>query len=637
MNIYNSFSGFLRRFSLAKRITLIVILASLILALIAATILTILDYQNELEQLEYRLEQINRSEIPSLSNSLWHFDLDQVQSQLQGIHNIQDVVYEQLEIEGGKTIVIGQLVDKNDQLTHSFDINYTRDSTSYYLGRLTVTADLQNLKNRVAGRLFGNLLMAGLQMFILAALILFIVNRLFIHPLNEIVQFAENLNIDHLDQPLIISRTQHASKQDEFDLVALRINEMSQRLLLDIEEQKKMEAALVESEQNYREIFNATSEAIMIHDADSGKILQVNSTMREMYGFADDFDIRELTVGMISSNDEFYNQKNADLYLQKAREEGPQIIDWHSKKSNGVEFWVEITLRSTVINGQNRILAVIRDISELKQSSALLLQQNKDLLEQKVALKDAELKLRELNLDLERRVNERTIQLAELNTELESFSYSVAHDLQAPLRVIHGYSAIILEDKSDCLDDTTREYFLKIQNSVIKMSTLIDDLLKLAKINRKEIAMEEIDLANVAKEIFSELSDHQPDRKVSFIVPSKLVAVADLNLMTIVLDNLIRNAWKFTSKLPSARIEVGSYIENERLVYFVRDNGAGFDQSKAERLFRPFERLHVSDDFEGTGIGLAMTKRIIQRHYGRIWAEGKVDQGATFFFTLSDS
>ena len=144
MNIYNSFSGFLRRFSLAKRITLIVILASLILALIAATILTILDYQNELEQLEYRLEQINRSEIPSLSNSLWHFDLDQVQSQLQGIHNIQDVVYEQLEIEGGKTIVIGQLVDKNDQLTHSFDINYTRDSTSYYLGRLTVTADLGN-------------------------------------------------------------------------------------------------------------------------------------------------------------------------------------------------------------------------------------------------------------------------------------------------------------------------------------------------------------------------------------------------------------------------------------------------------------------------------------------------------------
>jgi signal transduction histidine kinase len=219
--------------------------------------------------------------------------------------------------------------------------------------------------------------------------------------------------------------------------------------------------------------------------------------------------------------------------------------------------------------------------------------------------------------------------------ELEAFNYSVSHDLRAPLRSLDGFSQALLEDYGDRLDAEAQDHLKRIRGSAQRMGQLIDDLLQLSKIRRAEIKLQPVDLSALAELVVAELRGNEPDRNVEFVVRSQTEVQGDPGLLRIVLENLLRNAWKFTGKKQKGRIELGKRIEAKRTVYMISDNGAGFDPSFANKLFRPFERLHSSTEFEGTGIGLAIVDRIIQRHGGRVWAEGVPDQGATFFFTVN--
>jgi len=222
------------------------------------------------------------------------------------------------------------------------------------------------------------------------------------------------------------------------------------------------------------------------------------------------------------------------------------------------------------------------------------------------------------------------------NDELESFSYSVAHDLRAPLRSIDGFSLALLEDCGENLNEDGKQYLRYVRESAQHMARLIDDLLALSRVTRAELDRVEIDLSSIARSVAERLARAAPDRQVELLVVDQLVANCDGRLMTIVFENLIGNAWKFTGKRSNACIEIGATGENPR-TYFVRDNGAGFDMSYASKLFGVFQRLHSAAEFEGTGIGLATVQRIVRRHGGRIWAEGEVGCGATFFFTLESS
>jgi signal transduction histidine kinase len=236
--------------------------------------------------------------------------------------------------------------------------------------------------------------------------------------------------------------------------------------------------------------------------------------------------------------------------------------------------------------------------------------------------------------ELEQRVNERTAELAAVNKELEAFAYSVSHDLRTPLRSINGFSQAILEDYYDKLDAEGQDFLRRVRAASARMSQLIDDLLNLSQISRYEMHYKEVDLGELAREIVRELREDQPEHRVDFVVAESIVAYGDERLLRVVLENLLGNAWKFTAQRPLARIEFG-YTEIEgQTAYFVRDNGAGFEMAYANRLFGAFQRLHTEAEFEGTGIGLATVQRIIHRHGGRVWAEGMVDQGATFYFTL---
>ncbi len=235
--------------------------------------------------------------------------------------------------------------------------------------------------------------------------------------------------------------------------------------------------------------------------------------------------------------------------------------------------------------------------------------------------------------ELEQRVRERTAELEIANAELEAFSYSVAHDLRAPLRAIDGFGQALLDDCGDQLDDVGRKHLARIREGARRMAHLIDDLLGLARIGRMELRRQEVDVSALAHSLFDRLRQEHPARSVLTVVEPGLVAHADPSLLEIVLTNLLGNAWKFTGKRASARIELAR-ASGGPAVFVVRDDGAGFDPAHAKKLFGVFQRLHTPREFEGTGIGLAIVERIVTRHGGRVWAEGAPDQGASFFFTL---
>jgi light-regulated signal transduction histidine kinase (bacteriophytochrome) len=225
------------------------------------------------------------------------------------------------------------------------------------------------------------------------------------------------------------------------------------------------------------------------------------------------------------------------------------------------------------------------------------------------------------------------------NRELEAFSYSVSHDLRAPLRTIDGFSQILQEDYERALDDEGVDYLGRVRAASKHMATLIDDLLDLSRVGRRPLRREPVDLARLASGIIEDLRAAEPGREVEFVSGENIMAWGDVSLLKVALENLLGNAWKFTARQEEARIEFGADSRPRpgflAPVYYVRDNGAGFDQAYADKLFGAFQRLHGQDEFEGTGIGLATVARIVHRHGGRVWAEGRVGGGATFYFTLA--
>jgi signal transduction histidine kinase len=245
---------------------------------------------------------------------------------------------------------------------------------------------------------------------------------------------------------------------------------------------------------------------------------------------------------------------------------------------------------------------------------------------------------RRMAVDLKRykqQLEEQVIELTSLNHELEAFSYSVSHDLRAPLTNIQAFSKALHEDYSSRLDTMGNDYLQRLMDVSRHMEQLIDDMLALSRLTQGGIQRQEIDLSPLAEEIARDLQKKKPERQVEFVIQRILRAHADERLMRAVLENLIGNAWKFTSQHAKARIEIGAFSgDDKKMIYFVRDDGAGFDMKYAKKMFNPFQRLHKASDFPGTGIGLASVQRIIHRHGGRIWAEGVVDGGATFYFTL---
>lgn len=267
---------------------------------------------------------------------------------------------------------------------------------------------------------------------------------------------------------------------------------------------------------------------------------------------------------------------------------------------------------------------IVRQRFEIQSANSQLERQVQELHTEVRERKEAEEELARGSLALEA-----------ANRGLEAFSYSVSHDLRAPLRSIDGFSQALLEDYAGKLDDQGTDYLQRVRGATQRMAELIDDLLQLSRVTRTEMRRASVDVTQLAQTVASELQRAQPERHVEFVIGEALTAQGDARLLRVVLENLLGNAWKFTGNHPRAIIEVGVTEHEGNPAYFVRDDGAGFDMTYANKLFGAFQRLHAPTEFEGTGIGLATVERIILRHGGRVWAEGAVEQGATFYFTLA--
>ncbi len=251
------------------------------------------------------------------------------------------------------------------------------------------------------------------------------------------------------------------------------------------------------------------------------------------------------------------------------------------------------------------------------------------------ALSEREAEIRRMNAELERRVAERTAQLEATNRELESFAYAVSHDLRAPLRSMSGFSQLLMESPPDALDEKSRHYLQRINDASRRMSALIEDLLGLSRISRTELAPRTIDFSHLIEEAVATVRERYPNHSVDLSIEPGMTVHGDPRLLKIAMENLIDNAWKYTTRTPGAKVSIGSQTEPTGRTFYVRDNGVGFDMAYAGKLFGPFQRLHADSQYPGTGIGLVTVQRILARHGGRIWAQAEPDRGATFYFTLS--
>jgi PAS domain S-box-containing protein len=345
---------------------------------------------------------------------------------------------------------------------------------------------------------------------------------------------------------------------------------------------------------------------------DKNRIVQVNDRVLEAYGYSQD-EITGLNFATLIAEKDlpaFQSQLNS------IQEKGAITTEGTHKRKDGSTFPVAISARLFKIEEAAYLQAIILDISEQK-------------------IKDEEIS--KMQASLEKRVEERTAELENANKELESFAYSVSHDLRAPLRGIDGWSQALVEDYKDKLGDKGVNILSRIRSETQRMGQLIDDLLRFSRETRGELKMEEVVLTGIVQSVTSRLQLANPERQIKFLIQQDLKARCDSHLMEMALSNLLENAVKFTSKTEQALILFGEIHQQGKKVFFVRDNGAGFDMAYADKLFKVFQRLHKPSEYPGTGIGLATVQRIINRHGGRIWVEAQVNQGATFYFTLKET
>jgi PAS domain S-box-containing protein len=382
----------------------------------------------------------------------------------------------------------------------------------------------------------------------------------------------------------------------------------------DITERKRAEEQLKASRKEVDDLKAALDEHAIVAITDSqGKITYVNDKFCAISKYSRD-ELLGQDHRIINSGhhpEEFFHNLWTTIAHGRV---------WHGEIKNrakdGSCYWLAAT-----------IVPFLNEQGKLRQYVAI----RTDI----TARKQAEEEVRALNAELEHRVAARTAELATANKELEAFCYSVSHDLRAPLRGIDGFTQAVLEDYGDKLGLEGRNQLQRIRDGSQRMGQLIDDLLNLSRVSRSELRCEPVNLSGIAVDVAEQLRERDPQRHVAIRIAADLKADGDPHLLRVALENLLGNAWKYTSKRPQATIEFGLSRENGHSSFFVRDDGVGFDMQYADKLFAPFQRLHRMTEFPGAGVGLATVQRIIQRHGGRVWAQAEVNKGATFHFTLS--
>ena len=448
------------------------------------------------------------------------------------------------------------------------------------------------IKTIMALMLYFMLLLIGAGV-VFVAVVLLLLERLVLSPLSRLSASVSNIGASGDSSARVM-----VTGSDELSSLSNDINGMLGAL-------ERSHEALRESEEKFKRLVEDMNDGYFV--VQDSKVVFANVRSAEMLGHPEAEITNKPEEGLLTP--EVIKGLSEMQVRESSGEAAPQQYEMKLIRRDSTARTVELGARLINYGGRPAVSVVMRDITERRKAEEALAQQAQELA---------------------RSNNE----LSAVNKELEAFSYSVSHDLRAPLRSVDGFSKAILEDYADKLDEQGKDYLQRVRAASQRMAQLIDDLLNLSRVTRSDMRCEPVNLSALAQTIAEELKKTQPGRQVECVIKEGLTVNGDARLLKLVLENLLSNSWKFTAKHTSARIEFGVERPDGKFAYFVRDDGAGFDMAYVEKLFTPFQRLHAPTEFPGTGIGLALVQRIIHRHGGRVWAKGEVEKGATIYFTL---
>jgi PAS domain S-box-containing protein len=578
--------------------------------------------QDALVRLQSNIQETNSLLRVVTAGPLYDGNIEQLNTDLDSFFINPDIVEVNLREYQGDIVIsrkrdslsrIGELIKKKVIISRGID----------ELGEISVTYTTANIemaliKNRDRLIFFSLLLMIGLS------LVIFLVANHLTRPIDRFTEAARAMANGKLDQNI---ETRGARELRIMGQSFIRMRDAIQEKIADLAEKNKqlneeiqqrisVQQALKESEEKYRSLFEKSVNPMLL--ARGLQFVDGNAAALKLLGLESVEELQQLTASDISPEkqpDGEDTKKLIDETMTSLKQQGGSAyFEWYYKRKNGEVFPVAMSL--TVIgmeDGEPVTHVIWQDISDRKL---------------------AEEELFNYRQHLEELVEDRTNELTAVNKELEAFSFSVSHDLRAPLRSIDGFSQALLEDYSTTLDTEGLDYLERIRAAAQRMGHLIDALLELSRVTRRELKRQSVDLSALAEEVMHDLQQIEPERKVDCSIQGGMQARGDKQLLHIVLANLLGNAWKYTGKQTEAQIKFGCKTENDETVYFVEDNGAGFNMAYAKKLFGAFQRMHRSDEFPGTGVGLATVSRIINKHGGRIWAQSEPGKGSTFFFTL---
>ena len=574
---------------ISKRLIVYIILFSSVITAFVTVIQLYYEYVEDKSLLDSNIKNINTGYREGITNAVWLDDKVQLDSILEGVVALPDIEYIEVRVNNKRYSSRGTAV-KSNVLSSSFPLHYRHDNKMLTIGETYVEANLSAIYRRLIHHAWAILGLNAIKTFIVAIFMYFIFNRLVVTRLEALSNFVRQYDIHGLSDganPLPVTGNTYP---DEITQIATALNTMQSQLSRSIKELLGLKTTM-----------DLSLDGVFMFHPDTYKIFYANAGAAALLGYTTE-ELMNMTPMDISPD--MTVERFAQLSASTSSS-GNQAVHietlFHTKQGEPIP----VKLLLQYLHPKNeapRYVFMARDISE--------------------------------HINAQREIQASLEEARAANTELESFSYSISHDLRSPLRSIDGFSHLLLEDYGDKIDDEGKDYINRVRKSAQHMGLLIDDMLALSKVNRGELNRTECDLSEMAATSFKKLQDSEPQRSVNVTIAPGIHGSVDKSLFENLLDNLLGNAWKYTSKTTDPHIEFGSAQQNNETVYFVRDNGAGFDMKYANKLFNAFHRLHRDEEFTGTGIGLATVSRILQRHGGRAWAEAEIGKGATFYFTL---
>jgi len=598
---------------LARRLVAATIAVSTVVALLATAFQLYLDYRRDLGQIDATFRQVGQTYLPTIANALWATNREEVQVALDGLKQLPDVQYVAVH-EGA--ILWAEAGQRNTARVQSRDYRLTHQHRDQLLtiGTLSITVNMDGVYQRLLEKFWIILVSNGIKTFLVAGFMFWLFHWYVTRHLQKIAGFAARLGSENLDQYLRLDRPAQKTP-DEFDQVLDGLQLMQSNLKAALAALKQDILARERVEEELRLLNSELEQRV----ADRTRLLQEQARIiDEIHDAVISIDMEGILTSWNLGAERLFGYtakqvlgRNAcvlfpdnQAVLDPQHIQDGQTFEAPIQRKDGDILFAHLSV-SALHNPAKQVCGYAcyaLDISARKQAEALAAR--------------------------------RATELEASNRELEAFSYSVSHDLRAPLRGIDGFSLALIEDCGPQLDQMGQEYLQRIRRAAQRMGLLIDDLLCLARVARSDMHYAQLDLSELAATVAADLERPQALEGLAIQIQHNLSAYGDPPLLRIVMENLLGNAIKFTSKTPHPRIAVGAEQVEGRLAYFVRDNGAGFDMAYAGKLFGAFQRLHREEEFPGTGIGLATVKRIIRRHGGEIWAESAVGKGTTFFFTL---